>query len=76
MSERQTWSSREMLERAFAIAESGEVGSLRDLRQALYSEGFSYSDMAQYLAGTTVTRQLSKKLGSARRSLGKKGSAG
>ena len=71
MSQRQTWSPREMIERAFALAESGQVGSLRDLRQALYSEGFSYSDMSQYLAGTTVTRQLSIKLSSARRGLGK-----
>ena len=44
------------LERAFALAESGDYASIVDIRGRLRSEGFEQADA--HLAGAAITRQL------------------
>ncbi|MFL6749288.1 MAG: hypothetical protein ACJ8E6_11475 [Sphingomicrobium sp.] len=44
------------LERAFELAQSGECGTIDDIRRKLKAE--SYSQVDAHLAGATVRRQL------------------
>ena len=46
------------LERAFALARSGEYSSVKDIRLRLKSEGFS--QVEGHLSGQSINRQLRK----------------
>jgi len=54
-----------LLERAFALAESGEVSGLVELRRKLAEEGYSQWQLEQ-LAGAALHRQLKAKMDAAR----------
>lgn len=54
-----------ILERAFALASSGKVASLDDLRQQLKAEGFR--DGGQ-MTGPSLTRQLAQLIAKSRKS--------
>jgi len=54
-----------LLERAFALAESGEVGGLVELRRKLAEEGYSQWQLEQ-LAGSALHKQLKGKIEAAR----------
>ena len=49
--------NRDFLERAFALADSGTVHSIQDMRGALLSEGYSHQEIGQ-LSGLVLTWQL------------------
>ena len=53
--------NQELLERAFRLAESGEVASIQELRHALMGEGITLSDLAQF-HGRALSTQLSAKI--------------
>jgi hypothetical protein len=55
-----------ILERAFALAGSGKVASLDDLRQQLKAEGFR--DGGQ-MTGPSLTRQLAQLIANSRKSM-------
>jgi hypothetical protein len=59
--------TRDLLERAFFIAESGRVQSISDLRAALNLEGYTYGFMSEHLCGPTLLRQLSGKIAEAKK---------
>jgi hypothetical protein len=48
--------SLHILERAFELAQSGECGTIDDIRRKLKAESFAQVDA--HLAGATVRRQL------------------
>jgi hypothetical protein len=54
-----------LLERAFALAESGEVCGLVELRRKLAEEGYSQWQLEQ-LAGSALHKQLKAKMDTAR----------
>jgi hypothetical protein len=51
-----------LLERAFALAENGNVATLADLRRTLRTEGFSERDL-DHLQGRALMRQLRALIG-------------
>jgi hypothetical protein len=53
--------NQELLERAFSLAESGEIANIQELRQALIGDGVSMSDLAQF-HGRALSAQLSRKI--------------
>ena len=57
--------NRELLERAFALAESGRVRTIKDIRITLMREGFTYFDLGQ-LSGTTLSKQIAHVIASAK----------
>ncbi len=57
--------NQELLERAFALAESGKVRDINDVRISLMREGFRQSDLGQ-LSGKLLSRQLAAKIASAK----------
>ena len=59
-------SSVTLLERAFAIAESGKVESVAALREALYQEGYTYNYMRQHMGSRALVRQLPAKIEAAK----------
>jgi len=54
-------SNHDFLERAFALADSGNARTVADLRNALIVEGYSRLDIAQ-LAGHALSRQLQARI--------------
>ena len=58
-------SNQELLERAFALAESGSVQSLYELRTMLAKEGYTHAENAQIHG--TLAKQLSAKISAANR---------
>lgn len=56
--------NQELLERAFTLAESGEVANIQELRRALIEDGVTLSDLAQF-HGRALAHQLSAKIASA-----------
>ena len=54
---------RELLERAFALAQSGNIRSVKDIRVTLMREGFTYFDLGQ-LSGTTLSKQIAHTIAS------------
>jgi hypothetical protein len=57
--------NRELLERAFALAESGHVHTVKEIRIALMREGFTYFDLGQ-LSGTTLSKQIAHTIAAAK----------
>jgi hypothetical protein len=57
--------NRELLERAFALAESGRVRTIKDIRTTLMREGFTYFDLGQ-LSGTTLSKQIARAIAAAK----------
>lgn len=57
--------NRELLERAFALAESGRVRTVKDIRITLMHEGFTYFDLGQ-LSGTALSKQIAHAIVSAK----------
>jgi hypothetical protein len=53
-----------VVERAFEIAKSGKVANIPDLRKQLTAEG--YSNNAQFLAGRSLSNQLTRMIAEAR----------
>ena len=53
--------NQELLERAFRLAESGEVANIQELRRALIEDGATLSDLAQF-HGRALAQQLSAKI--------------
>jgi hypothetical protein len=53
-----------VVERAFEIAKSGKVANIPDLRKQLTVEG--YSNNAQFLAGRSLSNQLTRMIAEAR----------
>jgi hypothetical protein len=51
-------SEMSILERAFALAKSGECGSVDDIRRKLKTE--RYESIDQHLAGPSIKRQLNQ----------------
>ena len=58
--------NQELLERAFNLAESGEVASINELCSALMDDGVPLVDLAQF-HGRALARQLCGKMASAKR---------
>ena len=58
--------NQELLERAFRLAESGEVGNIQELRHALMGDGVALSDLAQF-HGRALARQLAAKIALSKR---------
>jgi hypothetical protein len=52
-----------VIERAFALAASGQVNDLDEIKTALRAEGFA---LAGQLYGPTITRQLAKLIAAAK----------
>jgi hypothetical protein len=67
--------NQELLERAFRLAESGEVANIQELRHALIADGVSLSDLAQF-HGRALSAQLTSKIISRRRRVTPKVSRG
>ena len=57
--------NRELLETAFALAESGKVSDITDVRTRLMRQGFSYADLGQF-SGTTLSKQIIARIASAK----------
>ena len=55
----------ELLERAFALAESGEITSVQEIREALRKDGTGQIDLIQF-QGRALMAQLSGKIDVAR----------
>ncbi|HEY4273864.1 MAG TPA: hypothetical protein VGM68_00140 [Rhizomicrobium sp.] len=55
-----------VIERAFEIAKSGKVANIPELRQQLTEEG--YLENAQFLAGRSLSSQLTRMIAEARMS--------
>ena len=55
-------STRNILERAFQIADSGTIKSLAELRNVLYGEGHTQAYLTQHLAGPLLLRQLTARI--------------
>ena len=53
-----------VIERAFEISKSGKVANVADLRKQLTAEG--YSNNAQFLAGRSLSNQLTRMIAEAR----------
>ena len=53
-----------VVERAFEIAKSGKVANTAELRKQLTAEG--YTNNAQFLAGRTLSNQLTRMIAEAR----------
>lgn len=60
--------NQELLERAFNLAESGEVTSINELCSALMGDGVPLADLAQF-HGRALARQLCGKMAAARRTV-------
>lgn len=58
--------NQELLEKAFALADSGEVSSIRELRKALIADGVTMSEIQQF-HGPALVRQLSDRIAKARK---------
>ena len=58
--------NQELLERAFALAESGEIANIQELRRALIEDGVSLSDLAQF-HGRALSAQLSARIASSQK---------
>ena len=54
----------ELLEKAFAIADSGEVSNIRELRRALVEDGITILELQQF-QGRVLARQLSLRIAKA-----------
>ena len=59
-------SNQEFLERAFALAESGTVQSINELRALLSKDGYTYWEVRQ-LSSPTLSKQLLAKIAAASR---------
>ena len=55
----------ELLEKAFALADSGEVSSIRELRRALIADGITMIELQQF-HGRALVRQLCKRIAKSR----------
>jgi hypothetical protein len=53
--------NRELLELAFALAESGKVSDIGDVRSRLMREGFTYAELGQF-SGTALSKQIIAKI--------------
>ncbi len=51
-----------VLERAFEIAESGRLSSIKPLRRMLLEEGYAFSDVSSNLNGLAIRRALKLKI--------------
>ena len=58
--------NQELLERAFSLAESGEVATIQELRHALMKDGVALADLAQF-HDRSLARQLCRKIASAKK---------
>ena len=56
----------ELLEKAFALADSGEVASIMELRRALVEGGVTMTELQQF-HGRALVRQLSARIAKSRR---------
>lgn len=56
----------ELLEKAFMLAESGEVANLNELRRKLMEQGAAIADLDQF-HGRALARQLCSKIASSKR---------
>ena len=56
----------ELLEKAFAIADSGEVSTVMELRQALIGGGVTITELQQF-HGRALVRQLSARIAKSRK---------
>ena len=56
----------ELLERAFSLADSGEVSNIVELRQTLIAEGLTMGELQQF-HGRHLSKQLSARIASSRR---------
>jgi hypothetical protein len=57
--------NRELLELAFALAESGKVSDIGDVRARLMREGFTYAELGQF-SGSALSRQIIAKIAMAK----------
>jgi len=55
-----------ILERAYQIADRGDVGSTKTIREVLISEGYPRSQIAGALDGLAIRRSLSARMAKAR----------
>lgn len=53
--------NRELLERAFRLADSGDIRNLTELRKALIEDGLTITELQQF-HGRALTRQLSARI--------------
>ncbi len=51
-----------LLERAFALADSGRVQSTKTLRRALVEEGYGHGEVASALTGLGIRRELKARI--------------
>jgi hypothetical protein len=58
--------NRELLEKAFALAESGKVANLNELRRKLMEDGVAISELEQF-HGRALARQLCGKIALSKR---------
>jgi hypothetical protein len=54
-------SNQGFLERAFALADSGTVQNVKDIRSTQLTEGYTYFEVDQ-ISGTTLSKQLTVKI--------------
>ncbi|QTC92798.1 hypothetical protein [Brevundimonas goettingensis] len=55
-----------VLERAFELADSGKLSSIRPLRRMLLDEGFAFADIASNLGGLGIRRALKARIDASR----------
>ncbi|HXR95059.1 MAG TPA: hypothetical protein VN718_04230 [Rhizomicrobium sp.] len=56
----------ELLEKAFALADSGEVSNITELRRALVEDGVTMTELQQF-HGRALVRQLSSRIARSKR---------
>ena len=55
-----------LVEEAYRLASSGDVGDMRSLRNALFRGGFTWSSIESHLGGSSISRDLQRRIRASR----------